>query len=90
MYGVGFPRVGDSVCKDEAVLAVDKVLDGLQRSFLEKLLLLYVGLHDFGKGVFMRRLGRAVKKILVIDGAFGRGKEEVVSVGDFDASLILA
>ena len=38
----------------------------------------------------MRRLGRAVKKILVIDGAFGRGKEEVVPVGDFDASLILA
>ena len=89
MYGVGFPRVGDSVCKDETVLAVDKVLDSLQRSFLKKLLLLHVGLHDFGEGVFVRRLGRAVKKILVVDGTFRSGKEEVVTVGDFDASLVL-
>ena len=87
---VGFSRIRDSVGKDEAVLSVDEILDGLKGALLEEFPLLHGRIQDFRKGVLMRSFGGSAQKVFVVLRAFWGGKENVVTSGDFDTSLILA
>ena len=90
MEGVCFPRIGDAVREDETVLSVDKVLHGLKGAFFEEFPLLHFRLHDFGEGVLVRGFGGSAQKVFVVVGTLRGGEENVVTVGNLDASLILA